>query len=112
MKVKLVKAPVFTAQPFSPNPEDWDEFDRQLKSCEEFYVDLMNKSTAIEWTGNSGRCQYVFSANTIPDEGRFRISVFDKFGAVRHQFATTLKELYKKEMTSFPSHGEMLTVVL
>ena len=107
MRIWQVKAPIWSANAFSENPQEQKLSELQYEECKHFYMRLLPKVCALEWKTKNG-LQYVFSRDTI--EGGYRISVFDKKGAVSHSARDSIEELFLRE-SCFPYDGRWMSAV-
>ena len=105
MTIEKIKAPVWDADGFSDDEEEQERSFRQYEAYQDFYNKLLPRIKGLGW--RTEEFQYVFSKDTIT--GGFRVSVFDKKGAIRHSARNTVGELFQHE--SFPYNGCWLFVV-
>lgn len=107
MYVAALNAPVWESNPFSENEAERIRSDFEEKLYVDFYMDMLEKVKGMAWFSNDERLEYVFSHDT--QSGGYRLSVFDKDGAIRHTARQSIKELFREEQ--FPSDGRRLTIV-
>lgn len=103
-EVYHIAAPIWAANPFGDD-EELAQSDREYAAYFRFYMDLLPYVAALSWA--AGPLLYVFSKDT--QSGGYRLSCFDKIGALRHTARQTIADLFEAE--TFPFDGRDLTVV-
>ncbi len=99
----IVKAPIWDADPFKES----GIAQKQRENYETFYQNLLPKISALQW-GKGERIR-IFSKDTISNLQEYRVTAFDRYGAVYHVARKSVSELLTAE--PFPRNGELMEAI-
>ena len=115
MEVIEIRSPSVTADPmacFHGNEAEEKKYDQQMAAAEAFYFDLLSKIRGMQYDTPGIRKDWKAVSVFGPDPeeaGAWRISRFDKIGAVGHM--TRRAEEMKDLVAEFPLDGRVLQII-